>query len=586
MEKLIDRVLQELDIDKAMEHVSWLTYQTPRRQSGLGQDRKAAEYIVDQLKSYGCEAEILDFETYNSRVGESEFKLLSPFEKDYKSLPCCHIEPTPEGGAEYEVVYLGAGGEEDYLGKNVAGKAVLVEVSYAPATPEKARIAAAHKAAAMIFMNWGADYQDFICMRGLKAVWGNPTPESYDQIPKVTGCSITRMAGLELKELCLKGEKVKVFMRVTAERLWEKLPQPVGYLRGSEEPEKFLLVTAHLEAWHPGATDNATGDATQLELARVFAQHRDELKRSIMFAFWNGHEIAEASGSCWFSDTYWDRLSEDCIGYINIDSTGMIDTTQYRVDSSRELKDYTKKAVKYAIGEEVDPNPLGKIADQSFFGLGIPSVFGKMGFSDELLEETHGATFGWWNHTTEDGMDKVDPETLSKDNCVTAVVVEGLINADILPYDFTETAKDVHTKLVDLAPYFDGIFDVSMLLNKAERLEENVKKLNDFISEIDVKNTSAKVLDKVNDVLIKLSRNLTGACYTACNRYEQDSYGLTVLSKPLPLLYPIVKVSAMDRDSLEFKLMSTRLIRNRNMVTDALRNANEVIENLLDVCKL
>lgn len=58
--------------------------------------------------------------------------------------PCCHINSTPPEGQEFEVVYLGSGGEEDYAGKDVAGKAVLVEVSYAPATPEKAMLASEH----------------------------------------------------------------------------------------------------------------------------------------------------------------------------------------------------------------------------------------------------------------------------------------------------------------------------------------------------------------------------------------------------------------------------------------------------------
>ena len=71
MSTLKDKILAELDVDKAMKHISWLTETTPRRISGTGQDRIAAEYIVSEMKSYGCEAEILEFETYNSRPGTS-----------------------------------------------------------------------------------------------------------------------------------------------------------------------------------------------------------------------------------------------------------------------------------------------------------------------------------------------------------------------------------------------------------------------------------------------------------------------------------------------------------------------------------
>ena len=208
----------------------------------MGQDREAAEYICKKIEEYGLESKILEFEAYNSHPGTSKVKIVAPVQKEISSIACCHIESTPVGGADYEVVYLGSGGEEDYVGKDVAGKAVLVEVSYAPATPEKAMLASEHHAAAMICMNWGTAEHELICNRGLKAVWGNPTPESFGKIPQIVGISITRKDGEYLKELCLSGEKVVLHMDVQSQREWQTLPQPMGILRGTEEPEKFLLV--------------------------------------------------------------------------------------------------------------------------------------------------------------------------------------------------------------------------------------------------------------------------------------------------------------------------------------------------------
>ena len=96
--------------------------------------------------------------------------------------------------------------EDDYDDKDVEGKAVLVEVSYAPATPEKAMIAYRKGAKAMICMNWGRKDEAVICMRGLKGVWGNPTRESFEKIPKITGCSITRRDG-DICEIFISQEK-------------------------------------------------------------------------------------------------------------------------------------------------------------------------------------------------------------------------------------------------------------------------------------------------------------------------------------------------------------------------------------------
>lgn len=422
-------MMAALDVEKSADHVRWLTDHTPSRISGMGQDREAAEYICKKIEEYGLESKILEFEAYNSHPGTSKVKIVAPVQKEISSIACCHIESTPVGGADYEVVYLGSGGEEDYVGKDVAGKAVLVEVSYAPATPEKAMLASEHHAAAMICMNWGTAEHELICNRGLKAVWGNPTPESFGKIPQIVGISITRKDGEYLKELCLSGEKVVLHMDVQSQREWQTLPQPMGILRGTEEPEKFLLVSAHLDAWCPGVTCNATGDGTMLEMMRVFGQFRDKIKRSIYFIYWNGHEIAEAAGSTWFQDYFYEDIRNNCIGYINIDSTGMRGAEKYGTDASRELSDYAYEMIRDVLDEDVDVAYLAKTGDQSFFGVGVPSIAGRISYSPEVVKQQNGATLGYWNHTCEDSIDKMDVDNLEKDNRVDLGVIYGLANA-------------------------------------------------------------------------------------------------------------------------------------------------------------
>ena len=580
VKSLYEELATELNLEYTMKNITTMTEDTPYRVSGFGQDKKAAEFICKKLAEYGCdETGIQEFHTYNSRPGTSKFTLIEPKIKEMESLPCCHVEATPEGGGIYEVVYVGSGGEEDYIGKDVVGKAVLVEVSYAPATPEKAVIAEKKGASAMICMNWGPIDQKEICMRGLKGVWGNPTPESYQKIPKIVGCSISRPDGEYLRDLCKNGNTVKIKLKVTAERLWETLAQPYAIIKGSEEPEKFLLISAHLEAWGPGVTDNATGDATQMEIARVLARHKDKLKRSVYFVFWNGHEIAEAAGSTWFADYFWDELSENCIGYYNIDSTGMKGTKIYQADASRELKDFALEMGGYALGEEVRYNTLRKIGDQSFFGLGIPSIFGHMCFDDEELARTNGASFGWWNHTTKDTLDKVSLENLDKDNKAQLAYVLGIVNSEILPYNFEYTARDINEKVQDLVEHTSKIMNLTKLKEQAERLVKNVEVLNSFIHS--VPKSDQEICSNINHVLIKLSRTLTGPFYTATDKYSQDSYGLSILSKPIPLLYPLYNMLKMSDEDLEYKLQYTQMLRNRNYLTDSLRVANDWIETLL-----
>ena len=55
---LLKEMLAALDVKKSVEHIEWLTKNTPDRLSGGGQDRKAAEYICETMASYGLETKL------------------------------------------------------------------------------------------------------------------------------------------------------------------------------------------------------------------------------------------------------------------------------------------------------------------------------------------------------------------------------------------------------------------------------------------------------------------------------------------------------------------------------------------------
>lgn len=581
MEKLLQSMINDLDVSRSVEHIKWLTENTPNRMSGKGQDRKAAEYICSRMEEYGLESKLLEFEAYNSHPVSSELKVILPGGAELKSLPCCHIKSTPPEGVELELVYLGSGGEEDYIGKDVEGKAILVEVSYAPATPEKAMLAYEHGVAAMICMNWGKPEKELICNRALKAVWGNPTPESFDKIPQLAGVSVTRKDGEYLRDLCNSNEKVRIKIKAEATRHWERLPQPIGILRGTEEPEKFLLVSAHLDAWCPGVTCNATGDGTMLELARVFGKYKDQIKRSIYFVYWNGHEIAEAAGSTWFQDYFFEDIDRNCIGYINIDSTGMKGAKNYVTDASRELSDYAHEIIKNVLGEDCHVNYLAKTGDQSFFGVGVPSIAGRVSYAPEVVAEENGATLGYWNHTVEDGLDKMDADNLHKDNMVDLGVLLGLVNTKVLPYDFTKTCEDMKSKIGMLISESNNVINMKGISNEIDRLSDNVRKINSMKKEAEEGLLQNDKVKKLNETLLRLSRCITNAFYTNAEKYDQDSYGRTILSKPLPLLYPTIELSKLEPSGLDYKLLYTKLLRNRNRVADAVNMANDYAEMFL-----
>ena len=70
----------------------------------------------------------------------------------------------------------------------------------------------------------------------------------------------------------------------------------VGYVRGSEHPDRYIVVTAHYDhvgvrdgQVYNGADDNASGSAALLALAAHFAEHRP--RHSIVFAALDAEEV-------------------------------------------------------------------------------------------------------------------------------------------------------------------------------------------------------------------------------------------------------------------------------------------------------
>lgn len=562
-------LIEEVSKEELLKTIYWLTKNTPYRLAGSEEEKAASEYVTDRMKRYGLETVNEEFYTYNSDPIYSKVEIESPVKKEIESLPCAHIKSTSKDGDIFDLIYVGNGDAESYLGKDVKGKMVLVEVSYAPPVPEKARIAVSMGAAGIMCMNWGNE-EEVICCRALKSVWGNPTENNFRNIPDITGVGITRLAGLELKKMCLKGEDVKVKVTAIADRKWSLVQQPKGILRGNGKSNDFILVCSHLDAWKPGVTCNATGNATTLEICRILSGHKDMLDRDIYFIFWDGHEIAEAAGSTWFLDNNWDLLNKHCVGYIHIDSTGVSETELFEIKASPEMLDFASSNFKSLMPDtELRSMSLKKIGDQSFMGLGIPSVTQRMSFTKEYMEKAHGATLGWWNHTKKDTLDKCDPETLVEDTKITLKLILDWANAEKLPYNFSSKLIDLKNKLEEIKSKFGGCISFDDLSENLDKTIEDVEALHKL-----KESYSGGKCRIYNELAKRISRSLSDITMTYCDRYSQDSYGDTKLSYPIPLFADIERLKELSPDSLEYGLIKTQLIKNKNRMNDALDSVN------------
>jgi len=72
----------------------------------------------------------------------------------------------------------------------------------------------------------------------------------------------------------------------------------VGYVKGSAEPDSFFVFVAHYDhlgrmgakTYFPGASDNASGTAAVMDMARYYAAHPEQAYYSMVFIFVSGEE--------------------------------------------------------------------------------------------------------------------------------------------------------------------------------------------------------------------------------------------------------------------------------------------------------
>lgn len=87
-----------------------------------------------------------------------------------------------------------------------------------------------------------------------------------------------------------------VTIRVNAESEFKGVvPQynVIAEMKGTELPNEYVLLSAHLDSWHAatGATDNGTGTITMLEAMRILKKTYPNPKRTILVGHWGNEEV-------------------------------------------------------------------------------------------------------------------------------------------------------------------------------------------------------------------------------------------------------------------------------------------------------
>lgn len=582
--------LSEISGERAWAHVRQIAEQIPSRLAGSPNCERMAAYALGELQAAGVEAVRYDYPGLVSFPGPAQLRVLAPEERVIPANAMGHSVPTLGDGIEGELVSIGSGGEADYVGKDVRGKITLSELSYSPARHEKQRLAGPRGSIAQVMMNWGADDNAVLPYGSVKPCWGNPTPETMrTEMPTIPCLGIARTAGQYLKRLCERGP-VRVWLRVECENGWRTLQQTVGRIPGTEGTGDFAILGGHMDSWPgPQATDNAAGSACCLEIARVFAAHRDALRRGLTLGFWVGHETGTMVGSSWFVDRFWDDVRAHAVAYLQVDQPAMTGTSRWLTPSNPELKRFHQRVERDVLGSmPVVWHRLGKTGDTSFFGIGVPSLAPRMGFTEEEIKATARATLGWWHHSDANTLDKVDPKLLAIHLQVYARYLWELCTTPILPMEFVTVADQFRERLTVLAalPGLPGGLDLAAVVRRAEALGAAASRLDGAADTWRRRYEDERLKDSepqtiLNACLMRLSRLLIPAASTAVGTYGHDPYGLSAQDEMIPALVPLRDFAALDPKSEASTLLATKMARERNRIADGVGDAIAAIESAL-----
>jgi len=580
------QVIAEVSAANVRAHVEKIVSDIPHRAAGSPNGKRMAEYSRDAMHAVGLtEVQMHELPAIVSFPEHAEFRVLAPNDVAIQANTLGHSLETMPEGITGELVYVGPGAEADFEGKDVRGKIILTELSYSPARHEKQRIAGLRGAIGAVMMNWGPPENEAVPYGSVKPVWGNPTPQNYkDEMPTIPCIGIARVAGLKLKDLCTKGS-VRVWFRTHVVNGWRpvqitvaELPAPKG-----AEPGDFIMVGGHQDSW-PGeaATDNAAGSAIKIELARVFKQHQKELRRGLLFGFWTAHETGTMAGSSWFADRYWDKLRDHACAYLQIDQPSCIGTTTWHTTSNAELKDFHQREEKALLPKlHVSWKRVAKSGDASFIGVGVPMFQGEGAYTEAELKATALATRGWWHHSIECTIDKLDWEFMKDHVRVYAAYLWELCTAPVLPFTYTPVAEQIIVRLKDLekAAALDGLLLLSE--NFLEKARELDKATSEARSAFEAGNGDEAAAQRLNRAMKRISRLLVPLMSSAIGKYGHDPYGFGPQTTMMPALYDATRLAKMPEGEDRW-MLETKVVRDRNRVADALSDCVAIIQDALN----
>jgi aminopeptidase YwaD len=339
----------EPDADRAFAHIQKLADEFGPRVSGTPEEHAAAEYLAGELQSYGYDVEMQRFPVSVFASRSVSLVMEQPSRRDFAAQPLTNSQG---GSARGEMVFAGIGRPSDFTA-DMRGKIVLVERGELT-HQEKATSAANAGALALVIFN-NAD-AIFLGELGLNS-------------PPIPVLSMSGTEGRVLRD-SVRGGGVRVALSFDGGRVESDSINVVARQPGSRCE---ILLGGHYDSvpGAPGASDNASGTAAVVEMARVQAL-RGNPERACFAAF--GSEETGLNGSRYFVRSMSAEDRQALRFMLNFDMVAV--GTEWLLIGTPALQEQGRDIMSAMGLDSRFIVPIGFSSDHaSFMNAGIPALF-------------------------------------------------------------------------------------------------------------------------------------------------------------------------------------------------------------------
>ncbi|KAJ4708548.1 Peptidase M28 family protein [Melia azedarach] len=149
----------------------------------------------------------------------------------------------------------------------------------------------------------------------------------------------------------------------------------IGIITGAEEPDRFVILGNHRDAWTFGAVDPNSGTAALLEVAQRLEKLQKKgwnPRRTIILCNWDAEEYALIGSTEWVEENR-EMLASRVVAYLNVDSA--VHGAGFRASATPQLDELLKQATQ----QVQDPDNSSQTIYDSWVGSGNSPVIGRLG---------------------------------------------------------------------------------------------------------------------------------------------------------------------------------------------------------------